>query len=34
LQEISLVNGYEVTLVQNPTRHGETVLVSSRHRDL
>ena len=34
LQEVALVNGYEVTLVHNSSHNGQTVLVGNCHRDL
>ena len=34
IQQIALVNGYEVNLLRHPSQHSDTVLISHRHRDL
>ncbi len=34
LQEINAVNGYQISVAENLSLHGETSIVSSRHREL
>ncbi len=34
LQEISVVDGFEITLSQNPALAGQTIVINTKHREL